>query len=111
MSVVKKTPKVFREQLLMTLLCGVPLLGCLAYVSLMEDMHAVVHPVYVMLAVCPVMITGLWLQNRRWTRFNCPDCGQLLERSLKHDGEPLTFYCDKCDVIWDTGFIDQMDPT
>ena len=108
---IKKTSKVFRSHNLMTLLFSIPLLGCFAYLYLMEGMHAVIHPVYVMIAAFPVLIAGLWLQNRRWTRFKCPDCGKLLERSLKLDGEPLTFHCEKCDIKWDTGFTDQMDST
>jgi len=106
---VKKTSKVAREHLLMSVLSGFPLVILLVYGFLMEDMHQFFHPLYMLPMLIPCAIIGLWLQNRRWVRMKCPECNRLLGRDEKLDGQPLTFHCEDCDIIWDTGFTDQMD--
>lgn len=35
-------------------------------------------------------------------RFNCPRCGCHIPNAIRFVG-PLEYYCQNCDVIWDTG--------
>ncbi len=50
-------------------------------------------------------IFGLWYQRRRETRFRCPECRTLIVGPIDglRIGHPIIFYCDKCDIRWETG--------
>jgi hypothetical protein len=58
---------------------------------------------WVIAILMPLGVFALVLQERRCCRFQCPQCNQILHRKRTFDRSPMTFKCDRCDVIWDIG--------
>ena len=50
-------------------------------------------------------VFGLWWQNRRSTRFTCPECDKLLVDNHVDvaPGDELNFNCKDCEIEWVTG--------
>ena len=48
-------------------------------------------------------LIGYYRQWIRFSRLNCPSCGQLLVVSDDIVDTPLSFTCDACSTVWDTG--------
>jgi hypothetical protein len=47
---------------------------------------------------------GFTLQRIRIRRTKCQKCCRLLQRNPKDDS-PISFHCAACDIIWETGSI------
>jgi len=80
-------------------LLGVPFLICLVV--------AVRYPGHFCMAwaiAVVIGITGLVTQEMRFRRFRCPDCGAMLRYERLPPGSPIEYHCERCDVIWETGF-------
>ena len=58
---------------------------------------------------CGIALVGLIRQEKLFRRYACPDCGNRLERPSLKPGEPLEYFCSRCDVIWETGFFEAND--
>lgn len=54
-------------------------------------------------------LIGLIRQERLFRRYACPDCGGQLENPSRSPGEPIEYFCPRCDVIWETGFFESSD--
>lgn len=50
-----------------------------------------------------IWLIGFRRQWLRFNRFDCPSCGKSLTASENIENTPVTFTCDPCDTIWDTG--------
>jgi hypothetical protein len=53
-----------------------------------------------------VALIGLVRQERLFRRYRCPQCGARLSESPRKNGQPIEFFCQHCDIIWDSGFIE-----
>ncbi len=53
-----------------------------------------------------IAVVGLILQERRFRRYHCPDCGALLPYTPAAPGARIEYVCPRCDVIWDSGFME-----
>lgn len=43
---------------------------------------------------------------KNYEPFKCPDCGQVIEKSLENSNaekEAVIYHCKKCDVLWHVG--------
>ena len=94
----KKTKSVLRTHVLSFVFFGLLPVAVGAWCLLNDTLLWLVAPAVAMLCV------GTFLQNRRFQHFRCPQCGQALHRKRTLDHSPITFTCQQCDVIWDTGF-------
>ncbi len=52
---------------------------------------------------------GCWRDISRFRRFACPTCRAMLDVNPAGPGQPITFTCDACETIWDTGFKEPAD--
>jgi hypothetical protein len=52
-------------------------------------------------------IVGLIRQQRRFRRYDCPQCGARLPKS--RGKKSIEFFCPDCDIIWDSGFVHSSD--
>lgn len=52
---------------------------------------------------------GLVMQELRFRRYRCPDCGAMLSYRRANPGAPIEYNCKRCDVIWTTGFVESAD--
>ena len=46
--------------------------------------------------------------KKHYEPFKCPDCGQVIEKSLENSGkeyEAIIYHCSKCEVLWHVGEI------
>lgn len=102
MPTVKKTNAVLKTHTLSFILFGIAAAVVVGYALLTNDFS----PSSAIPVVMLVLGIGLYFQQRRWRRFLCPTCRQLLTRERAFDGSPLIFQCDRCDTIWDNGFTD-----
>jgi predicted RNA-binding Zn-ribbon protein involved in translation (DUF1610 family) len=49
------------------------------------------------------ILVGPVVEGRTLSRFKCPDCGKAIKAPTVNRPEPIIYYCDKCDIEWDTG--------
>ena len=65
-------------------------------------------PQFALLVFLAVYALVAWLWWRRWTsRHKCPQCGRMIKHptvSRPEEGDPVNFYCEHCDIEWETGF-------
>jgi hypothetical protein len=60
----------------------------------------------VFVAAAAVGLTGFLREVKLFRRYRCPQCGARLPECPRQDGQPIEFFCQDCDVIWDSGFIE-----
>lgn len=53
-----------------------------------------------------VALVGLLFQELRFRRHRCPDCGARLPYPELPPGARIEYYCERCDVLWDSGFVE-----
>ena len=51
-------------------------------------------------------LAGFARETKLFRRYRCPQCGARLSESPRKNGQPIEFFCQHCDVIWDSGFIE-----
>jgi len=49
-------------------------------------------------------VTGFILQRIRMRRTTCEKCGREIRRGMEADS-PISFHCKPCDIVWETGSI------
>jgi hypothetical protein len=53
-----------------------------------------------------VALVGLIIQERRFRRYHCPDCGALLPYTPAAPGSRIEYFCQRCDIVWDSSFVE-----
>jgi hypothetical protein len=53
-----------------------------------------------------IALIGLIRQERLFRRYRCPQCGSRLVECPRKNGQPIEFFCQHCDIIWDSGFTE-----
>ena len=48
------------------------------------------------------VVASIWVRNRAYRRFRCPECGLHIPQSKKgqHYIGDYKFYCHKCQIAW-----------
>lgn len=95
-----KSAKRFGLRALLPLLI-VGILGFAAVLLLPPEKGWLWFSLLVVLTIAAALLSA-W----RLGRFYCPDCGAHLPQYLDTDGKPdapIKFYCQPCDVLWETG--------
>jgi predicted RNA-binding Zn-ribbon protein involved in translation (DUF1610 family) len=106
MPITKQDRTLRRKHFAATTVLAVPFLALLAF-GWWDGTRRGGHWFWVVFAIGAAMaIAGLILQQRRFRRFHCPDCGRRLQDAERPRGARVTYHCPHCDVVWDTGFIE-----
>ena len=65
------------------------------------------HPAWVGLCTFVVIIIFLVRAfKKHFEPFRCPDCGEIIEKSLENSNasnEAIIYHCKKCEVLWHVG--------
>src|SRR4051794_8265220 len=106
MTVRKKDPSLGRRHFKNFALLGVPF-TFIFLAAIYAHRHQRMEWFIGLLAVGLIIaLIGLVRQTRLFTRYRCPQCGAALPESTRKNGQPIEFFCGRCDVIWDSGFIE-----
>lgn len=103
MSIRKQDRSMARRHLLMTALLGIPFIACFV---IGFNYEAFFWPAFFIGGVIAVM--GLTLQTLRFRRYRCQECGTILPYN-KPSGSKIEYCCQRCDIIWETGFSESKD--
>ena len=103
MTVRKRDPRLVRRHLIVTTIFAVPFLLCFASVW----RYGWSWLTFTIASV--IAMVGLVLQELRFRRYRCPDCGSVLPYIAGARGARIEYVCARCDVIWNSGFIDSSD--
>ena len=52
------------------------------------------------------IVAWIAADTNMWRNYRCPDCGQRIKSPtipVRNYGDPIHYYCDKCDIEWATG--------
>ena len=106
MSEHKRDPSLGKRHLKNFILLGIPF--ALAWVA---AFYALRHQridwfITFFVAGLGIAIVGLLRQERLFRNYRCPQCGTRLPESPRKDRKPIEFFCSRCDIIWDSGFIE-----
>jgi hypothetical protein len=100
MPVRKYDKSLKRRHLVSTTLFAIPFLICFAYAWTTSHFW----PGAIGCGV--TALVGLIVQELRFRRYHCPDCGALLPYRPAAPGARIEYVCSRCDVTWDSGFVE-----
>ena len=103
----KKTSKVLRSHMVDMLCLGLPFLAIIIalFVGYIPKKYLV--PVIIIAGI--IAVIGLIRQIRRFKFMSCGECEAMLKVDHNVDGDPITFTCNHCKIVWETEFTNSRD--
>jgi hypothetical protein len=99
MSIRKQDKNLAKRHYLMTAITGIPFIVCWI-IGVTNNQFF--WPACIIGGA--IAIGGLTLQTLRFRHYCCPDCRTLLPKPATIPGAKIEYVCQRCDVIWETGF-------
>ena len=90
-----------KKALIEDLVTGLPFVACMLAGAFSSR--------YYFIAGLLFFAVGFTLQRIRFRRTRCQRCGLLLRRKPKNDSR-VSFHCPSCDIIWQTGVVQDGEP-
>lgn len=101
MTTIKKTTRYWKNHLIFFLITAAPFVIAFIYVFVTKRISLPLIAGMAVYALCCLV----W-QQWRGNRFKCPDCGNIIKQPTiikPKAGDPINFYCERCDIEWETG--------
>ena len=83
----------------------VPVIFLFVLIAFFSGKNSFITMTLVILIILISILGTIWQKNRLNT-FICPNCRKKISETtikLRSDGDPINYYCQNCDIEWETG--------